>query len=738
MRRTIALVVLAATGLIASCSNPLEPGPRDEFTQARTRLERSHNWYFGRAGLADGANRLKDLRLNQGQRMGVWRQLSDIHLRLGETDEALKAIERAVELAPARFLPMVRGERGVVWMRQGELRNCVLGHSEQSCIFPLEAGGEHVDKRPAERAREDLLYCLDNLDPKAQHLIYQNRRWLLNIVAMQLGRYPEAVPEKYRLEPGTLKAANPEQRFVDVARGVGIKDRSLVGGTVVDDMDGDGLLDILMSSTDLREPLRLFHNQGDGTFEQRTLAAQLEDQLGAFNVRVCDYDRDLDLDILLVRGAFNRQLGEVRRSLLRNNGDGTFSDVTRKAGLAEPAHPTGTAAWGDFDNDGFPDLVVANESFAGPEGMLDPHPCQLFHNNGDGTFSDISQRAGVDALVYAKGVAVGDYDNDGFQDIYINNFHSQVVAEKLRGNLLYHNKGDGTFEEVSQPMGIVDPHYRGFGCFFYDYDNDGWLDLFAACYATDLLNEVGHYLGLPVPAGNTAIYHNEQGKRFVNVSQKLGITGNYAIMGCSFGDIDNDGWQDLYFGTGSVQFDYLVPNRMFRNVEGKRYQEVTFERGVGHLQKGHGAAFADLDQDGDQDLFVKLGGNFQGDAFTSALFENPGPARHFVHLVLKSPQPLGTRLRVDLPGGRQIHRAVGSVSSFGYTPLRQEIGLGDATRIERIVVRWPSGETREYVDPPIDTLLELTQGQQNWVERPLKPFALKHSQRQAGEWCLQE
>lgn len=728
LRRLAPLVVLLAL----ACTRPPSPPvaqTNDEFRKVWTLLEQSDNWCFGHGRPNQTKADLKKPDLTPQERCTLLRRLSVQHLRLSENEQALKAVEDAMALAQAEGLkenlPEIHGERGLVWLRLAEVRNCVLSSNQSSCIFPLDENAVHLDKEPAEKAFDDLLAYL-KLRQQSDDSFYHSRRWLLNIAAMQLGRYPKSVPKEFRLDLGDFQ--QPSEPFRDVAGGVGITAKNLAGGAAVEDMDGDGLLDILTASCDYREPTRYYRNRGDGTFEDLTEAAGLKDQTGAFNVRLADYDNDGKIDILLLRGAFLRRLGEVRNSLLHNNGDGTFSDVTEAAGLAYPAHPTGTAAWGDFDNDGDLDLFVGNETVPKVGQPLVRNPCQLFRNNGDGTFTDVAETAGVEGLIYCKGVAAGDIDNDGDLDLFASNFAHHNLPPELRGtNLLFRNKGDGTFEEVGASLGIDGPSDRAFATWFFDYDNDGWLDLFVVCYETDIEDEVSSLLGLPPKIGRTRLFRNQQGQGFVNVSDKTNLDAVMSTMGCSFGDMDNDGFLDLYLGTGTAYYYHLVPNLMLRNVDGKSFEDVTFARGLGHLQKGHGIVFADFDNDGDQDLYAQMGGNFPGDTFSNSLFQNPGNDNHFLHLKLvSSNQVVGARVEVDL-GTRKVHRAVGLVSSFGHTPLRQEIGLGQET-VKQIVVQWPSGQEQVFENPPIDCYLELEEGRNELKELPLKAFPLREPQ----------
>jgi hypothetical protein len=202
----------------------------------------------------------------------------------------------------------------------------------------------------------------------------------------------------------------------------------------------------------------------------------------------------------------------------------------------------------------------------------------------------------------------------------------------------------------------------------------------------------------------------------------MGLAHPFLPMGANFGDFDDDGYLDIYLGTGDPAYETLTPNVAFRNDAGRRFQDITTSAGLGHLQKGHGIAFADLDEDGDQDVFHQLGGFYPGDRYASALFENPGHGNHYLHVALTGKRSnrsaVGARLRVDiLEGGaeRAICRAVGCVSSFGGSPMRQEIGLGKAERILSVQVVWPTtGEVQEFTDVPLDSRIEIVEGAAGW------------------------
>jgi len=374
-----------------------------------------------------------------------------------------------------------------------------------------------------------------------------------------------------------------------------------------------------------------------------------------------------------------------RKSLLRNNCNGTFTDVTAAAGLAEPATSTQTAVWADIDNDGYLDLLVGNEN----------RPAQLFHNKGDGTFEDISHSAGVDEVAFTKGVVTADYDNDGYVDFYVSNLNGS--------HFLYHNNHDRTFTDVAAKAGVQKP-LQSFPAWFFDYDNDGWPDLFATSYYISVDESIRTYLGLQHNAETLRVYRNMRDGTFRDVTESVGLDKVFMPMGANFGDIDNDGFLDLYLGTGNPSYASLLPNVMMRNHDGKFFLDVTASSGTGELHKGHGVAFADIDNDGDEDLLTEIGGAIPGDRHAFRLFENPGNGNDWISLHLVGAKSnraaIGARIKITVEteqhSQRSIYRTVGSGGSFGASPLTQHIGLGKAVRISDIEIWWPATNTRQH------------------------------------------
>jgi hypothetical protein len=255
----------------------------------------------------------------------------------------------------------------------------------------------------------------------------------------------------------------------------------------------------------------------------------------------------------------------------------------------------------------------------------------------------------------------------------------------------------------------------GFSCWAFDYDNDGWEDVFATSYDRSLGDVVKGLIGRPHGRYPNRLYRNVGGK-FEDRTKAAGLDGCYAAMGSNFADFDNDGFLDFYLGTGEPSFATLIPNRMFRNVDGKRFSEITASAGVGHLQKGHAVACGDYDRDGDVDLFVQIGGAVDGDRYQNVLFRNPGQGHRSLTMKLvgekSNRSAIGARIKVTTagPDPRTIHRTVSSGSSFGANTLEQTIGLGDADSAALVEVCWPAtGCVQTFRDVPAGRRIEIVE-----------------------------
>jgi tetratricopeptide (TPR) repeat protein len=611
--------------------------------------------------------------------MQAYLGLAQLHAYQGALDLSLPQYEQAYRLArtsvPAAVQQMEE-TLGVAYLHKAGIDNGAYRSPGDLCLIPTRQGVSYAKTADADRA---IQHFLNYLQQKPDDL---EVRWLLNLAYMAVGKYPSDVPPRFLVPPERFASSEDIGRFTDVAPQAGLDVFGTAGGVIVDDLAGNGRFDVVTSNFYSCGPLRYFGNNGDGTFTDRTVAAGLSRQLGGLNILQTDYNNDGCKDILVLRGGWETP---QRKSLLRNNCDGTFTDVTADSGLARPATSTQTAVWVDIDNDGLLDLFVGNED----------SPSQLFLNKGGGHFEDISHAAGVDRLSFAKAVAAGDYDNDGFPDLYVSNYDGK--------NFLYHNNHDRTFTEVADSAGVPGSG-RGFGAWFFDYDNDGWLDLFVTSYFMSIDETARTYLALPHNAPTLKLYRNLGNGKFRDVTSDVGLDKVYMPMGANFGDIDNDGFLDMYLGMGSPSYGALAPHVLLRNNAGKSFVDVTASSGTGELHKGHGIAFADLDNDGDEDIIAEIGGATPGDSHAMRVFENPGQGNDWLSVKLvgmkSNRAAIGARIKVtvedDGRGPRSIYRSVTSGGSFGASPLEQHIGLGHLARIVDLEIWWPTSNTKQH------------------------------------------
>lgn len=472
---------------------------------------------------------------------------------------------------------------------------------------------------------------------------------------------------------------------------------------------------------------RLFRNNGDGTFTDVTTRAGLVHSGWGQGVCVGDYDDDGWDDIFVTY--YGKNL------LYHNNGNGTFSEVAEKAGVAgDPSRWNTGCAFVDYDRDGRLDLFIANYVDQGPDFRLLPQPgsgqfCQykgipmacgprglktgrnfLYRNNGDGTFSDVSEKAGI--LVpgnhYGLGVVTLDYDNDGWEDLY--------VACDSAPSILYHNNRDGTFTDLALMAGVAlsgdGEAQAGMGVTAGDYDEDGFLDLAKTNFSDDTPN----------------LYHNNRDGTFTELTFESGIGNhpNYLGWGIGFIDYDNDGWPDLFMANGhlSPEIDsyhidttYAQSKVLYHNVpapaSGRRFMDVSGSTGPGieMVSSSRGVAFADYDNDGDIDVAIS---NMNGEAY---LLENKGGNRnHWIEIqtigTKSNRDGIGARVEVRAGSQSQIDEVRSGGSYFSQNDLRLHFGLGRHTIIDEITVRWPSGLVDHWRDIPADCLMTAEEGKE--------------------------
>lgn len=668
------------------------------------------DYYFGTNDLETAlANVRTASRSGDVQNAMIWHsEAARNYTFLGKPDKAIEQIKlsrdcaRSIErqrpgVLPKELFATIDYLHALAAFRKAENENCIHCTDGQGCLFPIGEAGIHEKKQGAQESIKYLTKVLSRTPGNSSAI------WLLNVANMTLGTFPDGVPPKYRLDLKRLETQVEFPRFENIANTLGIDTLSLSGGAIAEDYDGDGDLDFIVSDWHPEGELRLFKGNGDGTFEPATDSANLQGIFGGLNLVHADYDNDGDMDVYVLRGAWRVDgTGRQPNSLLQNNGAGRFTDVTFDVGLGDQNYPTQNAAFADFDADGDLDLHVGNEDA----------PNQLFVNDGKGHFVDVAASAGVDDANYTKAASWGDVNDDQLPDLYVSNLNGD--------NRLYMNQGDGTFVDEAEQRGVSKPFY-GFANWFWDVDNDGDLDLFVASYQHGVQYMLADYvkdaasLGLNERGEPDALYLNDGKGHFTDAAANWGLTATTQVMGCNFGDLDNDGYLDFYLGTGYPDFEAVMPNLMYRNDGGRGFQDVTIAGGFGHLQKGHGIAFADFDEDGDQDILAELGGAYLGDRFNNAYFKNPGFENNWIKVRLRGEESnrcgIGSRVKLTIADGdttRAIYRHVSQGSSFGGNPLLLEIGIGPATKVLRLEVLWPTtGHRQAFENIGVNQTIEI-------------------------------
>ncbi len=634
----------------------------------------------------------------------------------GREEDAIPLLEAQVEKINKegiKGMDKLKVQLALAYLRMGERKNCVANHTSETCILPIQGTGIH--KIP-EGSRNAIRIYEELLDEYPDNMEY---RWLLNLAYMTLGEYPWNVPNTV-LIPGL--GASEDSAFVmpfkDIASDLGLDINNMAGGTIIDDFDNDGYLDIITSSWDINDEMHYFRNDGEGNFIDQSEESKLKDITGGLNLMQMDFNNDGFKDVFVLRGAWLRgNYGKQPNSLLMNNGDGTFSDVTTQSGLLS-FHPTQTATWNDFNNDGWVDVFIGNETWEG-NALSGTHPCELYLNNQDNTFTNVAKEASCDVLGFIKGVASGDYNNDGWKDIFVTSLSGKRFLLKNKGL-----QGEiPVFEDVTDKAGLSSDSDRTFPTWFWDYDNDGWLDIFAGDFTFD--KSISSYCAEEAlrifkgTSGTVMLYRNNRDGTFTNVSAESGTKRTAFAMSANFGDIDNDGFLDFYLGTGNPELESIIPNKLFKNVNGKKFIDVTKPARVGHLQKGHAISFADLDNDGDQDIYIEMGGAYKGDSFHNAFYLNPGQnAKNnwiTLDLVGKDHQNIiGSSIKVTFREDertRHVYRDVNSGGSFGASPLRREIGIGRAAIIDTITIQWhPTRRVQVFTNIQSNQFLRVHQG----------------------------
>ncbi len=525
----------------------------------------------------------------------------------------------------------------------------------------------------------------------------ERARYWLWLTARKMGGYPAFVPEAYRMEV-TGGYDKPVVEFTDIAARIGLDKTSGGRGIAIFDYDKDGYLDIAIAAA--HGGCNLYHNNGDGTFTDVSIGSGIDKSVNTFALLAADYNNDGFVDLYITRLGFYGGEGE----LLRNNGDGTFTDVTEEAGL-KLWGPAFSASWVDYDGDGFVDLFIANNL----GGLFDRKtPNRLFHNNGDGTFTETTEQAGIKTVWPTIGCAWGDYDNDGRPDLFVSN--------AMGRSQLYHNNGDGTFTDVSEQAGVTEQAF-GTPATFWDYDNDGWMDIAQFVWSDheDVIHTMRFGEG-PPGSSPMRVYHNNRDGTFTQVNRDLGLNGAWGTMSANVGDVNNDGYLDVVLGNGSPKMDRLDP-MVLMEFDGYKFRDTTFAAGLAYRGKSHGVTMADLFGDGRMSILVASGGQYPGDLLTTSVYYPNRLAGNYVNIrlvgVMSNRSAIGAKVSVQA-AGRWQYREVSGGTNFGCLPLEQHFGFAAIESIDAIEIRWPSGLRQRFEGLAINRTYEYTEGEASW------------------------
>jgi hypothetical protein len=527
--------------------------------------------------------------------------------------------------------------------------------------------------------------------------------------------------------------------FVNVAQGAGLRSPVIYGpvdhadylleamgcGAAFLDYDNDGWLDIILltgrrfEATPPGATIRLYRNNRDGTFSDVSQKAGLDCSVWASGISVGDFDNDGFDDIFITCWGHN--------ILFHNRGDGTFSDVTEKAGLLRSGQRYGSGCtWIDYDRDGRLDLFVSHyvvfdpqkvpargkdpacnyfgtPTLCGPNG-LDQEPCRLYHNNGDGTFTDVSAKSGIASVKpgYALTAVAADFDGDGWPDIY--------VACDSTPSLYFHNNHDGTFTEQALDRGVSlsedGQEQAGMGLGIGDSHGSGYLDIFKTHFR-----------------GDTAVLYRNNGKgyfRDVTLRSGLAVETRYVAWGAAILDLDNDGLADLFFTTGMVYPEverklpdapWKTPSLVFRNLGGGKFEELTQEAGPGviELHSSRGAAFGDFDNDGDIDiLIVNL------NEPPSLLRNDVSGTDHWLKVLLvgtaSNRSAIGAQVIAIYGQTKQAQAVLAQSSYLSVNDRRLHFGLGSAAMAD-LEILWPNGRSESISRVPADQLVVIREGE---------------------------
>lgn len=444
--------------------------------------------------------------------------------------------------------------------------------------------------------------------------------------------------------------------------------------------------------TNYRDVNVLYENNGDGTFSNTAGSSGVNDDGAGIDVAWGDYNNDGLLDLYLVNDV-DAGYG-AKNVLYRNNGDGTFTNVADAAGVSSRGYGL-CAAWADYNNDGFLDLYITNNAHSI---FCYGQSNKLYRNKGDGTFEDVTETAGVGEKGNSMGAAWSDYDSDGDQDLCVINFASPFLGPpEDNPSVLYRNNNDGTFTSVSSLAGIEHSD-GGHGVAWGDYDNDGDMDLYIANNSTTLsLSPQTSSLG------KNLLYQNNGDGTFTDVTDSAGVGSTLTSTEVTWVDYDNDGDLDLHVvngGIGGSQDSILYEN----NSDGT-FIDVANKVGIQNTGAGEGAAWGDYDNDGNMDLYVV---NYRQ---SNKLYRNGGNSNHWIIIkpegTVSNRAGIGARIKITTGTSTQMREVDGGSGFCSQDSLWVHFGLGGHESIDKLEIQWPSGKIRSLSSVEANQILSV-------------------------------